>query len=87
MAVHAGMKGWNQLPINVVTKDIPPGWGGPGTEKTFRAWRDDLRSWMKICNYDTNDAAISAVEFRGAEAAEDVEAAALLPPPMSCSVS
>ena len=28
--MHAGMKSWEELGIDVVTKDVPPGWLGQG---------------------------------------------------------
>ena len=64
MAIHAGMKDWSELAVLVVTKDVAPGWNGPSTEKTFKAWRADLISWARICSYgDDHEGRISAVEF------------------------
>ena len=64
MAVHAGMKEWSNLDPSVVTKDIPPGWRGHGSERTFRMWKADLESWNRIASYDNVPAKISAIEFR-----------------------
>ena len=59
-----GQMAWNMLPFTFVSKDIPPGWGGPGTERTFKTWLEDLKRWRKLNSYDNNDARCSAVEFR-----------------------
>ena len=64
MAIHAGMKEWSVLNVEIVTKDVPPGWHGPGTEKPFRSWKADLESWARIASYTDDESKISAVEFR-----------------------
>ena len=59
-----GLKDWKNLDVGMVTKDIPPGWHGPGTERTFRQWKADLESWKRIASYDDDEGKIGAVEFR-----------------------
>ena len=70
MSVGSG-QAFNQLPWSFVNKDIPPGWHGPGTERTFVQWFDDLKRWKKLNSYDNDESRISALEFR---VSEDVKA-------------
>ena len=58
---------WNVLPWLFVNKDIPPGWGGPGTERTFKSWLEDLKRWKHLNSYDNDSARIAALELRVAE--------------------
>lgn len=54
---------WSKLPIDVVTDKTPPGWYF-GCETPYLTWKDSVDRWMKMCNYDKEDAIISALQFR-----------------------
>ena len=60
----SNLTGWNQVPENVVTDKIPPGWSGRSSETTFEQWQKDCNNWQNICSYETVEARISAICFR-----------------------
>ena len=56
--------GWSHLPSDNVSKDIAPGWGGPGSGEDYRLWKRDVTDWRDLCSYDGEKRQVKAVIFR-----------------------
>jgi len=56
--------GWSHLPSDAVSKDIAPGWLGPGTSEDYKRWKQDCQDWKDLCSYDTARQQVKAITFR-----------------------
>ena len=62
---HGFQQGFQNLPYDVITDKVAPGWAGKQDPRlTFEKWVDELNNWKNLKGYETDVQSISAVKLR-----------------------
>jgi hypothetical protein len=60
----AGPRDWINLPPNAYSKDVPPGWLGPGTEPSYEKYKKDIEDWLLLGGYNNESSSLAAIRMR-----------------------